>query len=377
MLTIAQGLRGLASATVVITHLARSFDEELFSPTVSENGPSRFLQWPFIRVLIQGRIGVAIFSMVTGYVCALKPIKLCREGNQEAALSSISRSALRRVPRVVIPPALATSLVWVITQLGAFNVAKHSGSSWISSTSPGTWPTAQETVYDLINNIALTWTHTQNSYDPNQWTLLPLLKGGMMIYVFILATCNLAPRYRMMATLGMWLYFHRSNDCMSLPNPPSLTLRRRLTLYSHFWYAILLGGVSCRASNAYSSKRFHNRPSASLPHSLRPLHDCRLICRLIARVPLGVGVLVPKAEKRHCIHSSPGCGFSATHHWLGPGAYFPRPLFQPLAPRHVEQPMALVAGQTVVCRLSPSWAPPSQRSVLDAIRLCRSSRPRG
>lgn len=206
------GLRGLASSTVVITHIARAFDEELFKPAVSENGPWRFLQWPFIRVFIQGRLGVAIFSMVTGYVCALKPIKLSRQGNQEGAMFSMSKSALRRVPRLVIPTTIATLLIWFAAQFGAFKVAKHSGSPWTSYTSPDIFPTLSESLHNLSFNIIQTWTNSQNQYDPNQWTLLPLLRGSMKVYVFILATCFLSPRYRMTAALLMALFYYVSND---------------------------------------------------------------------------------------------------------------------------------------------------------------------
>jgi peptidoglycan/LPS O-acetylase OafA/YrhL len=80
------------------------------------------LQLPFLRVLIQGRLGVSIFALVTGYVCALKPLKLYRQDKHEAAFVSISKSALRRFPRLFLPSAAATILSFVLCELGLFSV---------------------------------------------------------------------------------------------------------------------------------------------------------------------------------------------------------------------------------------------------------------
>jgi hypothetical protein len=162
---------------------------------------------------VQGRIGVAIFAFVTGYVCALKPIKLSRQGNQEAAFASMAKSALRRVPRLVIPTALATCIIWVMAQLGLFLVAKRSDSWWSGATAPDQVPHLGDALYSLVHNIIRTWTHGANAYDGNQWTLLPLLKGSLWVYVFILATAYLRPRYRMMASLTMFMYFWAASDC--------------------------------------------------------------------------------------------------------------------------------------------------------------------
>jgi len=104
------GLRGFASLLVVFTHIARAFDERLFKPTSDEGAAPSILQYPIIRILFQGRIGVTIFSLVTGYVCALKPIRQCRNGDQQAAFTGIAKSAFRRVPRLMLPTTIATTL---------------------------------------------------------------------------------------------------------------------------------------------------------------------------------------------------------------------------------------------------------------------------
>ncbi|ENH72315.1 hypothetical protein FOC1_g10004556 [Fusarium oxysporum f. sp. cubense race 1] len=79
-----EGLRGIASTLVWIAHVTRAFDLDLYSPVSGEGLRPRLLQLPFLRIMIQGRLGVIIFIYVTGYVCALKPLTLFRRGNYEA-----------------------------------------------------------------------------------------------------------------------------------------------------------------------------------------------------------------------------------------------------------------------------------------------------
>ncbi|ROV88742.1 hypothetical protein VMCG_10081 [Cytospora schulzeri] len=206
------GLRGIASALVVLTHLARAWDGELFGSTSSEDASPRLLQLPYLRILIQGRIGVTIFAFVTGYVCALKPIKLCRQGNQEAALASVSKSALRRIPRLVLPAAAATTASWVMAEMGLYAVAKHQDSWWIDVQSARRIAGLGEAFRSLVYNIVTTWTRSLNEYDNNQWTLLPLLRGSIWVYAFMVGTAYVKPRYRMMASFGLWVYFYCASD---------------------------------------------------------------------------------------------------------------------------------------------------------------------
>ncbi|KAI9052587.1 hypothetical protein LZ554_003930 [Drepanopeziza brunnea f. sp. 'monogermtubi'] len=206
------GLRGLASLLVVFTHIARAFDEPLFKPTSAEGQAPRILQYPIIRILFQGRIGVTIFSLVTGYVCALKPLRQLRAGQQDAAFKGISRSAFRRVPRLILPTSFATTLIWFLCQFGVFEVGNRATGWWLNYTSPSLTPYFGNAVKSLILNLITTWTKSWNIYDNNQWTLLPLLKGSMLVYMFLVATAYCRPRYRMILELALFVYYYISND---------------------------------------------------------------------------------------------------------------------------------------------------------------------
>lgn len=158
---------------------------------------------------------MTIFAFVTGYVCALKPIKLFKDGNHEAALNSVSKSALRRFPRLFLPAAAATVASFSMCQMGLYTIAKAQDSWWVDANSPIRTPQVGQAIARLFYNILTTWTRMENNYDQNQWTLLPLLKGSIWVYTFIVATAYVKPRYRMLASFGLWVYFWCCSDCKS------------------------------------------------------------------------------------------------------------------------------------------------------------------
>jgi hypothetical protein len=90
-------------------------------------------------------------------------------------------------------------------------VAHHVASWWLIYTSPNRLDIGPAIV-NLISNLINTWVRSWNTYEANQWTLLPLLKGAFLIYIMLFATSNMQPRYRMIVELGMFVYYYIAND---------------------------------------------------------------------------------------------------------------------------------------------------------------------
>ncbi|PGH06382.1 transcription initiation factor TFIID subunit 11 [Blastomyces parvus] len=201
------GLRGIASVLVILTHLARAWDYDLFLPQNGEDIPPRWLQLPILRIPWQGRIGVTIFAFLTGYVCALKPLKLARSGNYTAAFSTISKSAFRRPPRLILPATIAMVIAWTVAQLGGFTVGNRADSEWIRFASPVVEDSIFKEIVRLFHVFLSTWTNGHMDYDDHQWALLPLLKGSMIIYVVLCGTMYMQYRFRMLVYTIMFLYF--------------------------------------------------------------------------------------------------------------------------------------------------------------------------
>jgi hypothetical protein len=116
------------------------------------------------------------------------------------------------VPRLILPTTIATVLIWFFCQFGVFEVGNRVEGWWLNYTSPNMTPYIGEAIKSLIYHLITTWTRMWNVYDNNQWTLLPLLKGSMLVYTMLFATAYAKPRYRMMVELGLFVYYYVSSD---------------------------------------------------------------------------------------------------------------------------------------------------------------------
>ncbi|KAF2092026.1 hypothetical protein K490DRAFT_70721 [Saccharata proteae CBS 121410] len=241
-----EGLRGIASFSVILTHLARGWFFELFLAADAEGVPPRFLQLPLMRLLFQGRIGVTIFAFLTGFVCALKPLRLARSGEYNTALTSIAKSAFRRAPRLVLPATLALVIAWALAQCGAFTVAHHTDAVWINQASPHGDDTFTAALWALFANFRSTWTTGYMAYDDHQWAMLPLLKESMTAFVALSATIFMTYKYRTMVYSAMFCYFYVSTVDLSE------------TFGQQLFFAMLLCDLSLEpaAQNFMASKRF-------------------------------------------------------------------------------------------------------------------------
>ena len=204
---VTQGLRGIAAVFVMCSHLTLCFARYIVSPNYGQDQGSAWMQRPIFRLVGQGPAWVACFFILSGFVNALKPIKLARGGSTETALPNLAVSSFRRSFRLFLPATTATLISWFITQLGAHETARQSNAYWMYSTSPApsaSWPDA---VGDLARAIQSTWSYFPNNpYDQPQWALLYLLQGSMFVFTALLTTINLTPNFRMaaLALLYVW-----------------------------------------------------------------------------------------------------------------------------------------------------------------------------
>ncbi|AEO68731.1 uncharacterized protein THITE_2170822 [Thermothielavioides terrestris NRRL 8126] len=202
-----EGLRGLTSVLVIVTHIARAFDYPLFFPADNEHAAPRLLQLPYLRIPWQGRIGVPIFAFLTGFVCAYKPLKLAyQQGNAPAALKSVARSAFRRPPRLVLPALIATFISFVLSVLGGYKTANRCDNYWVRFDAPDDIPFA-DNVRRLFASALTTWTNTENQYDRHQWAMRPLLIGAFQVYIVLAATIGMRFKYRMLVHVLLITYW--------------------------------------------------------------------------------------------------------------------------------------------------------------------------
>ena len=176
-----------------------AFGRYLTLPASTENGRPDLFQRPILRLISQGSAWVAFFFILSGFVNALKPMKLSRSGNVDTALSNLAISSFRRTFRLFLPGVAATVISWFLCQLGAYETARRSDAYWLYMNSPAqssSWGTAVE---DLLAAIWGTWRFRgENPYDQPQWCMFWLLFGSMIVFMTLVATVNLTPRYRVL-----------------------------------------------------------------------------------------------------------------------------------------------------------------------------------
>lgn len=184
--------------TLTLVLIARAFDYSLFFPRDEQDAPPRLLQLPIIRVPAQGRIGVPIFAFLTGFVCALKPLKLSQQPTQYGeALAAVARSAFLRPIRLVLPAAVATVISFICTALGGYRAAASSDSRWVRFDAPVQEPTFKLEVSRLLRALLTTWTNGTNLYDRHQWALRPLLVGAFQVYILVAVMVGMRQKYRL------------------------------------------------------------------------------------------------------------------------------------------------------------------------------------
>lgn len=152
---------------------------------------------------------MTIFAFLTGYVCALKPLKQSRSGDHLASFTSIAKSAFRRPPRLILPATIAMLISWTLAQFQAYLTALRSDCWWCRYASPKVKETLYGEMVQLGRSFLSVWTNGYMAYDDHQWALLPLLLASMLVYILLVATMFVKFRWRLGVYLAMFLYFHQ------------------------------------------------------------------------------------------------------------------------------------------------------------------------
>jgi len=189
-----------------LTKAIRQYSDNIY--TVS------FWHWPIIRTPAEGFPWVAIFFVLSGYVNALKPIKLMRTEQRDTALSGLATSAFRRSLRLVLPCTIVTVLTWIMAQFGAFQIGKAVNSHWLSSTSPAGSAAVWQAIKDLSWAIYSTWVGANNYYDMNQWSMMWFLKGSLALYLLLVAVSKCTPAGRMCIVFAVFALNWKLHDGM-------------------------------------------------------------------------------------------------------------------------------------------------------------------
>ena len=204
------------------SHLCLAFWETLRFPAESQGNLGSILRLPILRLPWGPSPWLSTFFLLTGFVNAYKPIKQARNADTSGSLVGLASSAFRRPWRLMLPTTLITIVIWLMTQLGFFALGRRCAAFWMRDTSPEINPSWLGAVYQLFQNIYVTWRGSpgdSNVYDKNQWCMLLLLKGSMLVYIIMLTTFRCAPKYRMSVFFILFLYNYNARDSKKAPIP--------------------------------------------------------------------------------------------------------------------------------------------------------------
>jgi hypothetical protein len=196
---------------VVLNHITLAlFPEILFaSPEARSNS---IWQQPFVLLFFTGYPWVALFLILSGWVNALKPLILMNSGHQEKAAVSLSSSCFRRILRLILPITVATTISWVMAQLGAYKIGRLVDNGWLNDTRPEPSMNFYQAVMDLFHNFYSTWAESSNYYDKNLWCMAAFLSCSFALYLALLATSKTSPIIRRMIFLGLFIWSWRRRD---------------------------------------------------------------------------------------------------------------------------------------------------------------------
>lgn len=116
-------------------------------------------QRPFLRMIASGPFWISIFFLLSGYVCAVKPLRLAAQGHQDEARRVVASSALRRLVRIGIPAFLGTAFPWALTQMGAFSLIPEleTNGGWLAITTPRRVDGTFAAVKSLVKEAVTPW----------------------------------------------------------------------------------------------------------------------------------------------------------------------------------------------------------------------------
>lgn len=189
-------LRGYAACVVVKFHLFGFSQREIFHQ-------------PILHAFEAGRGSVEVFFVISGYVLSVRMLKMIR--NQEAAplLGSLASATFRRWLRLYIPTAFATLLVAFALQLGWFKndsiwkpTLYEQLSDWMNDT---IW--ASDPFHDVLGWWVNNGYRTQYLF--HMWTIPLEFRGSMALFLFLLGSCKLTTRGRMVLCWILIIFCYR------------------------------------------------------------------------------------------------------------------------------------------------------------------------
>lgn len=113
------GLRGLASLTVLVLHFVLPFDREVLQG-YGDGLSDSIINLPVIRIIRAGGVMVRIFFVISGYVLTISCARHYHNRDWDSLLRSLSAASIKRGVRLFLPTISSTLVVMVLVRVHGF-----------------------------------------------------------------------------------------------------------------------------------------------------------------------------------------------------------------------------------------------------------------
>lgn len=205
-----EGLRGLASVTVLVWHLILGFYPELlgdYGRVISGSG----IRGHFWFGIVYGSSAVTLFFVLSGYVLTLRYFE------SGGDLRIIQRSAIKRWPRLAGPVLLAVLLSWAIWSLGLYRYVEGGAitkSQWLTAFANGAAAPgfSEHSLADALGQgMFLTFFRGDSYFNTNIWTMRMELIGSFIAFGMAPLLYGLRPAAAAVAIFVAFMLCNYSN----------------------------------------------------------------------------------------------------------------------------------------------------------------------
>jgi hypothetical protein len=161
--------------------------------------------WPFFHAFAEGFQWVVMFLVLAAWVNAIKPLKIMNMADKEGALVSLSKAALKRPLRLMLPAGAVTILSCVMAQMNLFHYGTV-GSGWMAQASPTPASSLWQALRQLVRSLWASWFDAANSYENNQWVMKWFLEGSWKLFAILLPMAVMSPTWRRATLFVQWLW---------------------------------------------------------------------------------------------------------------------------------------------------------------------------
>ena len=200
------GLRGLASMIVFFCHYTEE-NHKYLVPAYGLNqgdGPSAWIQLPFLRAIFSGRPMVHIFFVISGFALSYKPLQAIHARQLEKCFSILSSSTFRRPIRLFLPCIVETFMVMVLVQAGWLydpDWLYHALPTFSAQFSVWTDAVLHSTTWPWSWDDTLPW-----KFDPHLWSIPIEFAHSLLLFVVIMMLSRVTLRIRQSVVVGLMAY---------------------------------------------------------------------------------------------------------------------------------------------------------------------------